>query len=574
MERLKEKLTSSIMLSLLLSAILLFSQCKKDSPVASNEFAPDSVSAKKGSPTTAGTLDLSGATSEGGFAYVVYRDFGTAGDSNTQPSVSTLRVFEDGKELGTAHAKHADISSIGKGKFSHWGNGLIFSASDNTDPRKNGRKYTFTTGGTPTVIEPAPPTTETALDLSGLTAEGGFAYVVYRDFGTAGDSNTQPSVSTLRVFEDGKELGTAHAKHADISSIGKGKFSHWGNSLIFSASDNTNPKTNGRKYTITIGGSAPITPPETVSPPTDGGGTGVIATGLIGYAAVNGTTTGGKGGSEITVSTLQALKSALNSDGPKIIYVSGAIKGAGNDPMYVKSNKSVIGLSGASIEGASFMLYTVNNIIIQNLKIKNYVTNAGIQIKDGTHHVWIDHCEFSADRDHGWEYYGKDISITRYSDYVTISWNKFSNNNLSVLISAGINAEIASQDIGKLHVTLHHNFWNNISEREPTMNYGSVHLFNNYHLNNSGYSISARAGGNVRTDNEYFENCNKPIATNLAGDPPGYISGSETNIYVKSGKNEITTPLANWAPTYEYKSVLNAAADVPSIVTKGAGAVL
>lgn len=564
----------------------MFSQCKKDAPVVPDLPGSNDIEYSTGlgavSNTTAVPIDLTGVTSEGGFAYVIYRDFGTTGDSNTQPTISKLRVFEDGKELGAAHAKHADISSIGTGKFSHWGNGLIFSASDNTDPRTNGRKYTFTTGGTPTEIlpgTPTAPTTETALDLSGLTAEGGFAYVIYRDFGTTGDSNTQPSVSTLRVFEDGKELGAAHAKHADISSIGTGKFSHWGNSLIFSASDNTNPKTNGRKYTVTIGGSAPTnptTPPVTppVTPPTGGGGTGVIATGLIGYAAVNGTTTGGKGGSEITVSTLQALKSALSADGPKIIYVSGAIKGAGNDPMYVKSNKSIIGLSGASVEGASFMLYTVNNIIIQNLKIKNYVTNAGVQIKDGAHHIWVDHCEFSADRDHGWEYYGKDISVTRYSDYVTISWNKFSNNNLSVLISAGISAEIASQDIGKLHVTLHHNLWNNISEREPTMNYGSVHLFNNYHLNNSGYSISARAGGNVRTDNDYFENCNKPIATNLAGDPPGYISGSETNIYVNSGKNDITTPLANWAPTYEYKSVLNAAADVPSIVTKGAGATL
>lgn len=571
------------MFGILLSTILMFSQCKKDAPaVPDNLSGSNNIENTTGavSSTTATSIDVSGATSEGGFAYAVYRDFGTTGDSNAQPTISKLRVFEDGKELGAAHSKHADISSIGKGKFSHWGNGLIFSASDNTDPRKNGRKYTFTTGGTPTEISPVVPSTETALDLSALSAEGGFAYVLYRDFGTTGDSNAQPSISTLRIFEDGKELGAAHSKHADISSIGKGKFSHWGNSLIFSASDNTNPKTNGRKYTFTTGSAPtnpttpPVTPPETVTPPTTGGGSGVVATGLIGYAAVNGTTTGGKGGSEITVSTLQALKSAVGSDGPKIIYVSGAIKGAGDDPIYVKSNKSIIGLSGASVEGASFMVYTVSNIIVQNLKIKNYVTNAGIQIKEGAHHIWVDHCEFSADRNHGWEYYGKDISITRYSDYVTVSWNKFSNNNLSVLISAGINAEIASQDIGKLHVTLHHNFWNNISEREPTMNYGSVHLFNNYHLNNSGYSISARAGGNVRTDNEYFENCVKPISTNLAGDPPGYISGSETNLYVKSGKNDITTPLANWTPTYEYKSALNAAADVPSIVTKGAGATL
>jgi hypothetical protein len=29
------------------------------------------------------------------------------------------------------------------GRFSHWGDGLHFSASDNSDPRTNGRSYTI-----------------------------------------------------------------------------------------------------------------------------------------------------------------------------------------------------------------------------------------------------------------------------------------------------------------------------------------------------------------------------------------------------------------------------------------------
>ena len=96
-------------------------------------------------------------------------------------------------------------------------------------------------------------------------------------------------------------------------------------------------------------------------------------------------------------------------------------------------------------------------------------------------------------------------------------------------------------------------------------------MFNNYHLNNSGYSIGARAGGNVLNDNDYFSNCKMPISTSLAGDPPGYITGANTNIYVNCEANNITTTAGNWAPTYEYKAALNNAADVPAIVTKGAG---
>ena len=59
-----------------------------------------------------------------------------------QESVSRLVVFENGRPLGPAHACHADIRGLGGGRFSHWGDKVYFSASDNSDPRTNGRKYT------------------------------------------------------------------------------------------------------------------------------------------------------------------------------------------------------------------------------------------------------------------------------------------------------------------------------------------------------------------------------------------------------------------------------------------------
>ena len=57
---------------------------------------------------------------------------------------SSLVLFEDGSELGPAHAAHDAIRTVGRGNFSHWGGHLYFSASDNTDPRTNGRLYTVT----------------------------------------------------------------------------------------------------------------------------------------------------------------------------------------------------------------------------------------------------------------------------------------------------------------------------------------------------------------------------------------------------------------------------------------------
>ena len=56
-------------------------------------------------------------------------------------SVSMLRVFENGLELGPAHSTHDEIRRLGSGRFSHWNAQLFFSTSDNSDPRANGRRY-------------------------------------------------------------------------------------------------------------------------------------------------------------------------------------------------------------------------------------------------------------------------------------------------------------------------------------------------------------------------------------------------------------------------------------------------
>lgn len=65
----------------------------------------------------------------------------SVGDSVINPEVSNLVVYEDGKILGPAHCLHQYIGEIGLGAFSHWGEYLLFSSSDNSDPRSNGRSY-------------------------------------------------------------------------------------------------------------------------------------------------------------------------------------------------------------------------------------------------------------------------------------------------------------------------------------------------------------------------------------------------------------------------------------------------
>lgn len=406
-------------------------------------------------------------------------------------------------------------------------------------------------------------TSFTTLDLSKAKHDGGFAVNVTNDFGITGDSSSEPNISTLRLFEDGKELGAAHSSHASIRNEGKGKFSHWRTSLRFSSSDNTDPRSNGRKYTwttgtgTTTGGTTP-TPPVT-SPVSD-------QSTAIGFANVNGLTTGGKGGQTVTVSTYAALKSAVASSSPLIIKVSGTISGKGM--INVRSNKTIVGLKGAKLTGFGLMLYTVNNVIIQNLIISNVIGGDCITIKESTHHVWVDHCDLSSDRNHGWDYYDGLLDITNKSDYISVSWNKIHESNKAMLVGSGYTT---SDDKGKLRVTFYNNYFSNISERTPDAKFGSIHMFNNY-FNNAAY-VGAFMGATIRLDNNYWQGSSLPVRTDLSS-TPGSISGLATNVFNSSKANRITSAASSWVPTYEYKSALIAAAEVPSKITSGAGATL
>ena len=54
---------------------------------------------------------------------------------------STVFVFEDGRQLSHPHAVHDDIDKYGQGRFSHWGEEIFLSSSDQSDPNSGEHKY-------------------------------------------------------------------------------------------------------------------------------------------------------------------------------------------------------------------------------------------------------------------------------------------------------------------------------------------------------------------------------------------------------------------------------------------------
>ena len=69
-------------------------------------------------------------------------------DSMESPTAARISLFRADEELGPPHSLHADIIKTGAGQFSYWNGALIFSAPDNSDPRKSGI-YSITENANP-----------------------------------------------------------------------------------------------------------------------------------------------------------------------------------------------------------------------------------------------------------------------------------------------------------------------------------------------------------------------------------------------------------------------------------------
>jgi hypothetical protein len=96
-------------------------------------------------PTRAvGPLDRSHFQPEQGHAYVIDLSVLGVNAPSDDGGTSELVLSEDGVPLPSAHQQHKAIRAQGGGRYSHWNQALYLSASDNSDPRTNGRSYTLT----------------------------------------------------------------------------------------------------------------------------------------------------------------------------------------------------------------------------------------------------------------------------------------------------------------------------------------------------------------------------------------------------------------------------------------------
>ncbi|KAH8831863.1 pectate lyase Pel-34K [Flagelloscypha sp. PMI_526] len=277
-----------------------------------------------------------------------------------------------------------------------------------------------------------------------------------------------------------------------------------------------------------------------------------------GFATKGTGTTGGAGGTVVTVSTQTDLEKYAAASGPYIIKVKGkiTITPLGKE-IPVANDKTIVGIgSTAEIYQGGFGMNGGKNVILRNLHIGNTGATAdtdydGFQI-DTSSNIWIDHCLFEN---------GQDGLIDSRKDttYLTVSYNVFRNHNK--VFGIGWTDNVTSE------ITIHHNYFLNTTQRNPSAdNIKHAHLYNNYLYGVTSYGHYSRGSTEMRMENCYFENTKDPVTR----DDTAKLAATGNTYKSVTGTTAANSGSVFKASDY-YAYTLTATADVPSYVKANAG---
>ncbi|USQ87596.1 pectate lyase [Streptomyces phaeoluteigriseus] len=277
----------------------------------------------------------------------------------------------------------------------------------------------------------------------------------------------------------------------------------------------------------------------------------------------------------------------------------------------VPANTTIIGVGrNAGIKGASLQIRAVDNVIIRNIAFEspidcfpqwdptdgskgNWNSEYDTAVVYGSTHVWLDHNTFT-DGSHPdsaaptyfgmlYQQHDGELDIVRGSNYVTASWNVFTEHDKTILIGNSDSESTAVGDRGKLKVTFHHNLFSKLVERAPRVRFGQVDSYNNHFVADASYSYSFGIGKEsqlVAQHNAFTLPAGVSAAKALKkwSEAPvtadgNYVNGKPVDLIAVHNAEipaETLQSGAGWTPTLRTR--VDPAKAVPGIVTGRAGA--
>lgn len=236
----------------------------------------------------------------------------------------------------------------------------------------------------------------------------------------------------------------------------------------------------------------------------------------IGFASMNGGTTGGASGTTVTATSKADLVSYAGSNQAYVIQITDTIELDLHDMVLVTSNKTIEGIGSAAMIKAGGLWINGDNVIVRNLSIGDSYdgdwsgsTNNTDAIRITGQNVWIDKSDLFASAH---TLINIHSSTDNVADYVTISNCRFSNQN-HVIVLGESDTETACR--GHLKTTIYHCWFDGRNDRGinqdmPKARFGEVHVFNNYYLDTEESCITAGFESSVTVEDNFFRSSNDP----------------------------------------------------------------
>jgi pectate lyase len=251
-------------------------------------------------------------------------------------------------------------------------------------------------------------------------------------------------------------------------------------------------------------------------------------------------------------------------------------KGTTGDVLYLKSNKTIIGITAGITVKCSWQIINSSNIIIRNLQLEGPGNSNSQQNWDcvniqGSKRIWVDHCVVLNGEDGNFD-------IVKGSDNISVTWCIFTytapgDHNLSNLIGSSDDESISHNKLNTSYINC---WWKDVADRCPRTRYGKIHMVNCLYSRPNGFPSSNGTAAGLMANNR-VENCHFIGITNpckIIGTPS---TANCTPIACKFTSCSGTTTggsmggLSVFTPPYEYQSWMVTADNVKAQVEKLAG---
>ena len=230
-------------------------------------------------------------------------------------------------------------------------------------------------------------------------------------------------------------------------------------------------------------------------------------------------TTGGAGGRVYTVTSTAdsgqgSLRYALESDERLWIRFDPSLEEiAIPRPIRAKPHKTIDGRGSDVVlrhaNGDAGSIWLASDSIVYNMHMFGY-DGIPLRVLGPVDNVWIAHNTFETSREAAGR--NKAIGLGSYprgSDpprNVTIAWNRFINipgQPKSYPLLAGMDITHTTDE--HMTITLHHNYFDDTSLRQPLFRYGYLHMYNNYVRGWASVASDIRLGARALIERNVYE---------------------------------------------------------------------